>query len=75
LLPAGGRDGTLTHYDFTTALGRVRAKTGHLSDASSLAGYVNTMHHGRVAFAFMINDSPGNPDSAFVRAVDRLAAF
>ncbi len=75
LLPAGGRDGTLTHYDFTTALGRVRAKTGHLSDASSLAGYVNTMHHGRVAFAFMINDSPGDPDSAFVGAVDRLAAF
>jgi serine-type D-Ala-D-Ala carboxypeptidase/endopeptidase (penicillin-binding protein 4) len=75
LLPAGGRDGTLTHYDFTTALGRVRAKTGHLSDASSLAGYVNTMHHGRVAFAFMINDSPGDPDSVFVRAVDRLANF
>jgi D-alanyl-D-alanine carboxypeptidase/D-alanyl-D-alanine-endopeptidase (penicillin-binding protein 4) len=75
LLPAGGRDGTLTHYDFTTALGRVRAKTGHLSDASSLAGYVNTMHHGRVAFAFVINDSPGDPDNAFVRAVDRLAAF
>ncbi|HTV94001.1 MAG TPA: D-alanyl-D-alanine carboxypeptidase/D-alanyl-D-alanine-endopeptidase [Verrucomicrobiae bacterium] len=75
LLPAGGRDGTLTHYDFTTALGRVRAKTGHSSDASSLAGYVNTMHHGRVAFAFMINDSPGDPDSAFVSAVDALAAF
>jgi len=75
LLPAGGRDGTLINYDFTTALGRVRAKTGHLSDASSLAGYVNTMHHGRVAFAFMINDSPGDPDSAYVRAVDRLAAF
>ena len=75
LLPAGGRDGTLINYDFTTALGRVRAKTGHLSDASSLAGYVNTMHHGRLAFAFMINDSPGDPDSAYVRAVDRLAAF
>jgi len=75
LLPAGGRDGTLTDYDFTTALGRVRAKTGHLSDADSLAGYVNTMHHGRVAFAFMINDSPGDPDSAYVRAVDELATF
>lgn len=75
LLPAGGRDGTLTHYDFTTALGRVRAKTGTLSDANSLAGYVNTMHHGRVTFAFLINDSPGDPRSAYVRAVDRIASF
>jgi serine-type D-Ala-D-Ala carboxypeptidase/endopeptidase (penicillin-binding protein 4) len=75
LLPAGGRDGTLTHYDFTTALGRVRAKTGHLNDAASLAGYVNTMHHGRVVFAFMINDSPGDPDGAYVNAVDRLASL
>jgi D-alanyl-D-alanine carboxypeptidase/D-alanyl-D-alanine-endopeptidase (penicillin-binding protein 4) len=75
LLPSGGRDGTLSHYDFTTALGRVRAKTGHLSDADSLAGYVNTTHHGRVVFAFLINDSPGDPDAAYVRAVDRLASF
>jgi D-alanyl-D-alanine carboxypeptidase/D-alanyl-D-alanine-endopeptidase (penicillin-binding protein 4) len=75
LLPAGGEDGTLKHYDFTTALGRIRAKTGHLSDADSLAGYVTTQHHGRVAFAFMINDSPGDPDSAYVRAIDRLATF
>ncbi|HUA08491.1 MAG TPA: D-alanyl-D-alanine carboxypeptidase/D-alanyl-D-alanine-endopeptidase [Candidatus Acidoferrales bacterium] len=75
LLPAGGRDGTLTDYDFTTALGRIRAKTGHLSDADSLAGYVTTLHHGRVSFAFLINDSPGDPDSAYVRAVDRLAEF
>ena len=75
LLPAGGEDGTLKHYDFTTALGRIRAKTGHLSDADSLAGYLNTMHHGRISFAFMINDSPGDPDSAYVRAIDRLATF
>lgn len=75
LLPAGGKDGTLANYDFTTALGRVRAKTGHLSDADSLAGYVDTMHHGRVVFAFMINDSPGDPDDAYVHAVDRIASF
>ncbi len=75
LLPQGGKDGTLKHYDFTTAIGRVRAKTGHLSDAASLAGYVDTRHHGRLAFAFMINGSPGDPDAAYVRAVDRLAGF
>jgi D-alanyl-D-alanine carboxypeptidase/D-alanyl-D-alanine-endopeptidase (penicillin-binding protein 4) len=75
LLPRGGADGTLVNYDFNAARGRVRAKTGHLSDADSLAGYVDTRHHGRLAFAFMINDSPGDPDAAYVEAVDRLARF
>ena len=73
LLPRGGKDGTLKMYDFTTAAGRVRAKSGHLSDAASLAGYVQTRKHGRVAFAFLINGSPGDPDAAIVSAVDRLA--
>lgn len=75
LLPLGGRQGTLKEYDFTTALGRVRAKSGHIGGVASLAGYVNTLHHGRVAFAFSINGSPGDPDSAIVRAVNRIAAF
>jgi len=75
LLPQGGREGTLEDYDFTTALGRVRAKSGHLSDVSALAGYANTLHHGRVAFAFLIDGSPGDPDAAIVRAVDRLVEF
>lgn len=75
LLPLGGRQGTLADYDFTTALGRVRAKSGHLSGVSSLAGYVNTAHHGRIVFAFLIDGSPGDPDAAIVRAVNRLAEF
>jgi serine-type D-Ala-D-Ala carboxypeptidase/endopeptidase (penicillin-binding protein 4) len=75
LLPRGGREGTLEDYDFTTALGRVRAKSGHLSNVSALAGYVTTQHHGRVSFAFLVDGSPGDPDAAIVRAVDRLAAF
>ncbi|HEV3090845.1 MAG TPA: D-alanyl-D-alanine carboxypeptidase/D-alanyl-D-alanine-endopeptidase [Candidatus Cybelea sp.] len=75
LLPLGGREGTLAGYDFTNALGRVRAKTGHLSDVSALAGYANTAHHGRVAFAFLVDGSPGDPDDAIVRAVDRLVQF
>ncbi len=73
LLPAGGRDGTLKYYHFTSA--RVRAKTGHLSDADSLAGYVDTKRHGRLAFAFMINDSPGDPDDAYVHALDSLSQY
>ena len=75
LLPQGGREGTLKDYDFTTALGRVRAKTGHLGNVASLAGYVNTMHHGRVMFAFLVDGSPGDPDAAYVRAIDRIAAL
>lgn len=75
LLPQGGKQGTLADYDFTTALGRVRAKSGHISGVSALAGYVNTLHHGRAVFAFMVNGSPGDPDAAIVRAVDRLAAL
>jgi serine-type D-Ala-D-Ala carboxypeptidase/endopeptidase (penicillin-binding protein 4) len=75
LLPQGGREGTLEDYDFTTALGRVRAKSGHISNVASLAGYVTTMHHGRVAFAFLTNGSQGDPDAAIIQAVDRLAAF
>lgn len=75
LLPLGGREGTLARYDFTTAAGRIRAKSGHLSGVSSLAGYANTMHHGRVAFAFLIDGSPGDPDAAIVRALDRLVEF
>jgi D-alanyl-D-alanine carboxypeptidase/D-alanyl-D-alanine-endopeptidase (penicillin-binding protein 4) len=75
LLPLGGRQGTLEDYDFTTALGRVRAKSGHLANVSSLAGYATTFHHGRVSFAFMVDGSKGDPDAAIVRAVDRLVNF
>jgi D-alanyl-D-alanine carboxypeptidase/D-alanyl-D-alanine-endopeptidase (penicillin-binding protein 4) len=75
MLPQGGRQGTLKHYDFTTALGRVRAKSGHVSGVSALAGYANTYKHGRVTFAFLIDGSAGDPDAAIVRAVNRLATF
>lgn len=75
LLPLGGKEGTLEGYDFAAALGRVRAKSGHLSGVWSLAGYVNTPHHGRIVFAFLIDGSPGDPDAAIVRAVNRLAQF
>jgi D-alanyl-D-alanine carboxypeptidase/D-alanyl-D-alanine-endopeptidase (penicillin-binding protein 4) len=73
LLPRGGMDGTLKYYRFTSAMGRVRAKSGHVDNVASLAGYVETRKHGRVVFAFLINGSPGDPDGAIVDAVDRLA--
>ncbi len=73
LLARGGEDGTLRMYDFTSARGRVRAKSGHVDGVSSLAGYVDTHKHGRVVFAFIINGSPGDPDAAIVSAIDRIA--
>ncbi|HEY9085541.1 MAG TPA: D-alanyl-D-alanine carboxypeptidase/D-alanyl-D-alanine-endopeptidase [Candidatus Tyrphobacter sp.] len=75
LLPQGGRSGTLKGYDFSSALGRVRAKTGHLTGVAALAGYVVSRRHGTVAFAFVIDGSTGNPDGAMVHAVDRISEF
>lgn len=75
LLPLGGRQGTLKEYDFTTALGLVRAKSGHLDGVDSLAGYVQTRHHGRVVFAFVIDGVSRSADSSIVQAVDTLAGM
>jgi len=75
LLPLGGEQGTLKDYRFTTALGRVRAKSGHLDGVDSLAGYVTTRRHGRVAFAFVIDGVSRGADSSIVQAVDALAAM
>ncbi|HUY11758.1 MAG TPA: D-alanyl-D-alanine carboxypeptidase/D-alanyl-D-alanine-endopeptidase [Candidatus Dormibacteraeota bacterium] len=73
LLARAGLDGTLQGIDFGAASGRVRAKTGHLDDASSLEGFVRTRHHGEVIFAFEVNGSPGDPDAAMRRAVAALS--
>jgi D-alanyl-D-alanine carboxypeptidase/D-alanyl-D-alanine-endopeptidase (penicillin-binding protein 4) len=73
VLARGGLDGTLKWYHFTQAGGRVRAKSGHLASVSALAGYVNTRHHGRVAFAFMFNGVRDAADRSVVAAVDRIA--
>lgn len=73
LLPRGGKDGTLKRYHFNDALNHVRAKTGHLAIADSLAGYLDTAHHGRISFVFMINDAPASPDAAYVKALDALS--
>ncbi len=75
LLPQGGRSGTLEGYRFGAALGRVRAKTGHLRGVAALAGYVVSRRHGIVSFALMIDGSPGDPDGAMVHAVDAISEF
>jgi D-alanyl-D-alanine carboxypeptidase/D-alanyl-D-alanine-endopeptidase (penicillin-binding protein 4) len=69
-LPVAGRSGTLDgRMRGTAAAGRVRAKTGTLSVASALSGYVKR----RYAFSIIQNGSPVSIYWAR-RAQDRFAA-
>ncbi len=75
-LPRAGIEGTVRWRRLTDALGRVRAKSGHIEDVNALAGFVQTRRHGRVAFAFIINDrraDDGPVDGGIDRALDILA--
>ena len=75
-LPRVGIEGTVRHRDVTTALGRARAKSGHIEGVNALAGYVQTHKHGRVAFAIIVNDrraDDGPVDDGIDRTLDLLA--
>ena len=68
-LPRVGIEGTVRHHDVTTALGRARAKSGHIAGVDALAGYVDTRRHGRVAFAILVN-GPGADDDGVYDGMD-----
>jgi D-alanyl-D-alanine carboxypeptidase/D-alanyl-D-alanine-endopeptidase (penicillin-binding protein 4) len=56
LLPVGGEDGTLSERFRASPDGRrVKAKTGTLSHASSLSGYLETRHGRTLAFSILAN--------------------
>ncbi len=75
-LPVAGRTGTLKHRfagaPVSCAVGKVAAKTGSLSDASSLAGYTVGTDGRLKAFAFVVNYR--HVDSLLRRHLDALAA-
>jgi serine-type D-Ala-D-Ala carboxypeptidase/endopeptidase (penicillin-binding protein 4) len=72
-LPVAGRDGTIRwRMDGTQAAGRLRAKTGSLEGVVSLSGYVQEASGRVLAFAVLVNDSPGR--GGVVRTVDALGA-
>lgn len=77
-LPVGGRDGTL-RYRFRrgAASGRVRAKTGTLSNTSALSGYVSTADGRTLAFSLMCNSvtvEDAEPREVQEQIVNALAA-
>ena len=78
-LPIGGVDGTLSaRFREGHARGNVRAKTGTVSNVSSLSGYVTTAGGSHLAFSIMSNHftSPASSSRAVQdRIVEALARF
>jgi D-alanyl-D-alanine carboxypeptidase/D-alanyl-D-alanine-endopeptidase (penicillin-binding protein 4) len=62
-LPVGGVDGTLRNrFKGTPAENNVRAKTGSLSSAASLGGYLTTAAGEKLALTIMVNNYPRGLD-------------
>nr|WP_239539226.1 D-alanyl-D-alanine carboxypeptidase/D-alanyl-D-alanine-endopeptidase [Arcanobacterium pluranimalium] len=74
-LPVAGLDGTLhDRFGTTTAAGFVRAKTGSLSDVSSLAGYTFTAGGRPLSFAVIVDGAVRVPGVYAKPAIDEAIA-
>jgi serine-type D-Ala-D-Ala carboxypeptidase/endopeptidase (penicillin-binding protein 4) len=75
-LPVVGIEGTVRYHRLHAALGRARAKSGHIEGVNALVGTLETRRHGRVTFAFVVNDPRCNADAVTLAqdgALDSLA--
>lgn len=63
-LPRVGIEGTVRWHRLTSALGRARAKSGHIQGVDALAGYVVSRRHGRISFAVLVNGRGAEDDAA-----------
>jgi D-alanyl-D-alanine carboxypeptidase/D-alanyl-D-alanine-endopeptidase (penicillin-binding protein 4) len=74
-LPIAGVDGTLRNrMRGTAAENNVRAKTGSLSSAASLGGYVTTAAGEKLAFTVIVNNYPNEVDPRAV-CIDPIAVL
>jgi len=74
-LPIAGVDGTLRNrLRGTPAENNLRAKTGSLSSAASLGGYVTTAAGERLAFAIIVNNYASEVDPRAV-CIDPVAVL
>ena len=70
-LPLAGTDGTLrSRFNSAAMRGRIRMKTGHLDDVSSLAGYVTAVSGNTYIVSIVVN----NPGAEFGTGDDVQAA-
>jgi serine-type D-Ala-D-Ala carboxypeptidase/endopeptidase (penicillin-binding protein 4) len=73
-LPIAGVDGTIKdRMKGTPAEGNVHAKTGTLSKARSLSGYVTTADGERLIFSILANNTT-TPGSVVTHIADQIAA-
>jgi D-alanyl-D-alanine carboxypeptidase/D-alanyl-D-alanine-endopeptidase (penicillin-binding protein 4) len=74
-LPIAGVDGTLRNrMKGTVAENNVRAKTGTLSSAASLSGYLTTAAGENLVFSIMVNNYPSDVDPRSV-CIDPIAVM
>jgi D-alanyl-D-alanine carboxypeptidase/D-alanyl-D-alanine-endopeptidase (penicillin-binding protein 4) len=74
-LPIAGEDGTLTtRMRGTPAGSNLRAKTGTLSNVTTLSGFVRGADGNMLAFSIMVEGFPGE-NRSYRRVQDRIGAY